>query len=100
MPDMMQFPDSVEEFMERYKIVDTDEVYTNGAELVPIFRMKQWFAHVPERKVGKWKHDDESPSYYCSHCGHHAYGSFSKIYTGEYRYCPFCGAEMEGEEDD
>lgn len=51
---MMQFPDSAEEFMESYKIVDSDEVYTNGAELIPIFRMKQWFAHVPERKVGKW----------------------------------------------
>lgn len=34
------FPDTVEEFMERYKIVNTD-----GTELVPIFRMKQWFEH-------------------------------------------------------
>ena len=47
MSDMMAFPDTVEEFMENYKIVDTDEVYTNGAELVPIFRMKQWFEHLP-----------------------------------------------------
>ena len=41
MADMMIFPDTVEEFMEQYKIVDTDHVYTNGVELVPIFRMKQ-----------------------------------------------------------
>lgn len=47
MSDMMMFPDTVEEFMENYKIVDTDEVYTNGVELVPIFRMKQWFEHLP-----------------------------------------------------
>ena len=46
MADMMTFPNTVEEFMEQYKIVDTEEVYTNGAELVPIFRMMQWFEHV------------------------------------------------------
>lgn len=48
MCDMMLFPDTVEEFMEQYKIVDTEQVYTNGAELVPIFRMKQWFDHIEE----------------------------------------------------
>ena len=47
MNDMMSFPDSVEEFMNQYKVVDTEQVYTNGAELVPIFRMKQWFEHLP-----------------------------------------------------
>ena len=45
MADKMDFPETVEEFMEQYKIVDTDEVYTNGAELIPVFRMKQWFEH-------------------------------------------------------
>jgi len=54
MADMMTFPDTVEEFMEQYKITDTEHVYTNGAGLVPIFRMKQWFDHEPERKKGKW----------------------------------------------
>lgn len=46
MDDTMTFPKTVEEFMERNKIVDSDQVYTNGAELVPIFRMKQWFEHI------------------------------------------------------
>ena len=56
MSDLMTFPDTVEEFMEEYKIIDTEQVYTNGAELVPIFRMKQWFEHLPtaEPKKGKW----------------------------------------------
>ena len=45
MADIMTFPDTVEEFMEQYKIVDTDQVYTNGMEFVPIFRMEQWFEH-------------------------------------------------------
>ena len=41
----MDFPETVEEFMEQYKIVDSKEVYTNGTEMVPIYRMKQWFEH-------------------------------------------------------
>lgn len=43
MSEIMQFPETVEEFMQQYKITDTQQVYTNGTELVPIFRMKQWF---------------------------------------------------------
>lgn len=43
--EMMEFPQTVEEFMEEYKIVDSEEVYSNGMEMVPIFRMKQWFEH-------------------------------------------------------
>ena len=33
---------SLDEFMEYYKIVDTKEIYSNGTEFVPIFRVKQW----------------------------------------------------------
>ena len=47
MSDCMTFPDTVEEFMDQYKIIDTKQVYTNGIEFVPIFRMKQWFEHLP-----------------------------------------------------
>ena len=43
---MMTFPDSVEEFMEQYKMTDTEHVYSNGTEYVPIYRMKQWFEHL------------------------------------------------------
>ena len=46
MSDCMIFPDTVEEFMEQYKVVDPDGVYmSKGSELVPIFRMRQWFEH-------------------------------------------------------
>lgn len=45
MSDCMHFPDTVEEFMEQYKMTDTEQVYSNGTEYVPIFRMKQWFEH-------------------------------------------------------
>lgn len=56
MSDCMAFPDTVEEFMEQYKVVDTDGVYMSKvAELVPIFRMKQWFEHLPSvQPEPKW----------------------------------------------
>jgi hypothetical protein len=48
MSDCMTFPDTVEEFMEQYKVVDTGGIYmSKGVELVPIFRMSQWFEHLP-----------------------------------------------------
>ena len=42
MPDTMNFPNTFDEFAETYKIVDDKEIYTNGTELIPIFRVKQW----------------------------------------------------------
>ena len=48
MYNVMSFPDNVEDFMEEYKMVDTNYVYSNGIEYVPIFRMQQWFEHVSE----------------------------------------------------
>lgn len=79
MADMMTFPETVEEFMEQYKVVDTEHVYTNGTEFVPIFRMKQWFEHLPsvEPEIIKckycrwWDNDGESQYGYChaiKHC--------------------------------
>lgn len=51
MGEIMQFPETVEEFMQQYKITDTQQVYTNGTELVPIFRMKQWFEAPKQRWI-------------------------------------------------
>lgn len=44
--EMMFFPATVEEFMEQYKVVDRDHALSNGAEFVPVFRMRQWFDHL------------------------------------------------------
>lgn len=61
MDDLMTFPDTVEEFMEQYKITDTEQIYTNGTELVPIFRMKQWFEHLPSAEPERAWHPVEKP---------------------------------------
>ena len=39
MGDMMTFPATVEEFMEQYKMTDTEHVYSNGIEYVPLTKL-------------------------------------------------------------
>ena len=43
----MTFPDTWEEFEKSYGFTDNEEVYTNGARLIPSFRVKQWLDHLP-----------------------------------------------------
>lgn len=79
---MMNFPKTVDEFMEMYKIVDTDKVYTNGTELVPIFRMKQWFEHaqcIDIVRCGECKYRDTGGCvFYCANW-----------YAHDDDYCPY-----------
>ena len=37
MSGVMTFPATFEEFAKTYKIVDSEQIYTNGTELIPIF---------------------------------------------------------------
>ena len=104
MSECMMFPDTVEEFMEQYKVVDTDGIYmSKGVELVPIFRMRQWFENIPstqpQREMGRWLTTDAYPhKVYCSEC----YKTFAQTYwlvwvdgTLPRNFCPNCGAKME-----
>ena len=96
MADLMTFPNTVEEFMEQYKITDTEQIYTNGADLVPIFRMKQWFEHCSERKKGKWvavKVGNGMTRYTCSECGV-SYECDSRD-VWDFIFCPKCGVATE-----
>jgi len=42
---IMEFPDTFEKFAKEYGFKDDKEVYTNGSDLIPIFRVKQWLEH-------------------------------------------------------
>ena len=46
MRDAMVFPNTWEEFEKEYGFIDKDERYTNGARLIPSFRVKQWLDHI------------------------------------------------------
>ena len=43
--EIMEFPETFEQFAKEYGFKDSDEVYTNGSDLIPIFRVKQWLEH-------------------------------------------------------
>ena len=45
MADKMTFPNTFEEFIKQYSFKDKEEIYTNGAELIPIFRVEQAWDH-------------------------------------------------------
>lgn len=45
MAEMMTFPETFDEFVEEYGFVDKKEAYTNGSELIQVFRVKQWLDH-------------------------------------------------------
>ena len=77
MGDMMTFPASVEEFMEQYKMTDTEHVYSNGTEYVPIYRMKQWFEHCRNQQRPTV---DAVPVVRCRECKHYEMGVCLKIY--------------------
>lgn len=43
MNEQMEFPETFEEFAKEYGF--KDDVYTNGSDLIQIFRVKQWLEH-------------------------------------------------------
>ena len=45
MNEQMEFPETFEEFAKEYGFKDDKEIYTNGSDLIPIFRVKQWLEH-------------------------------------------------------
>ena len=54
----MQFPNTFEEFIKSYSFVDDKEIYTNGSELIPTFRLKQWIEHKKEEN-DEWEDIEE-----------------------------------------
>lgn len=44
------------------------------------------------RPTGQWDWDDEG--YYCSECRRHVYGCIGEVLDESYKWCPYCGADM------
>jgi PHP family Zn ribbon phosphoesterase len=45
MNEEMKFPETFEQFIKEYGFKDNEEVYTNGSDLIQIYRVKQWLEH-------------------------------------------------------
>ena len=71
----MTFPETWEEFEKAWGITDTEHVYTNGAELIPSFRVKQWLNHIGYKDTK----EQATEIVRCKDCKH-----WDNIYNG---YC-------------
>ena len=90
MDEIMTFPDTWEEFEKSYGFTDNEEVYTNGARLIPSFRVKQWLNHLPSihpEEVIPHRNYKYLSDYWCE-CGWH----LGK--KGEVKYCSDCGRKL------
>lgn len=100
MADSMSFPNTFDEFAEQFKIIDKEEVYTNGSELIPIFRVKQWLEHQEALKHGY--DTGECNMFKCSVCGYGVDDIYEEDETNypvwSFNYCPNCGAKMDGKD--
>ena len=84
---VMEYPETEEEFMDQYKVTDS-----LGIDMVPLFRMKQWFAH----KRGAW--EELADGIKCSACGcffdSYTLPHKTQLAIKNYKYCPNCGSKM------
>lgn len=46
MDEIIDFPDTFDEFCEQFQITDNEKIYSNGIEFIPVFRVKQWLEHI------------------------------------------------------
>ena len=45
MNSQMYFPSTIDEFIDDYKFKDDKHIYTNGSDLISVFRVKQALEH-------------------------------------------------------
>lgn len=48
-----------------------------------------------KEKHGHWEWHEDNREWYCSECKRFVYGVSLEVYSGEYKFCPHCGAKMD-----
>lgn len=95
----MTFPDDWREFLRDFSFKDTEEIYTNGCELIPVFRVEQLIEHLELLKEQEPVAPDVDSEGTCScgNCGE-TVGYFPAGFrTPEKlcKYCPECGRKVK-----
>ena len=104
MNSMMEFPKTPLEFVESYKFKDSNEIYTNGSELIQVFRVKQMLEHYYEPlkekttpKKPKYTYfNNKLVNYHCPCCGEAQGLNVNKRWN---RFCPVCGQALDWNEE-
>lgn len=52
-----------------------------------------------EPKHGRWIYFEEIRAYSCSECHRYQYGNTLEVTVDDYKFCPNCGAIMDGEKE-
>lgn len=128
MSEMMTFPDTWEEYEKLYGFNDSEEIYTNNSRLIPSFRVKQWLDHLPsvqpdkdlihlqkeqaymqgyedgrKSRKGKWIRNFDGNEWYwfCSNCKEEWYEEDLWMGGNDFpNFCPNCGCQMNGGEQE
>lgn len=98
MGDIMTFPKRWEDFLHDYEFEDARRIYTNGSRLIPSFRVKQMMEHYAPVVHGRW----EAKGYVCGESEFECsvcHKTEWRTSISRFRWCPFCGARMDGDSD-
>lgn len=83
------------EYIDREKLrdalYDADAITMRGVAILNRFPA----ADVEPVVHGMWIWDDEG--YHCSECFYHAYGETGEVLSGNWHFCPNCGARLDGD---
>jgi hypothetical protein len=99
--DIMEFPKTFDEFANLYGFKDKDEVYTNGSELIPVFRVKQWLEHISTTKNNLGVEEITALAEWTAKLTKASEDAYNKGYADGVKsvnICPHCG-EYIGEEE-
>lgn len=66
MNDVMKFPKTFDEFIKQYSFFDKQQIYTNGSELIHVFRIKQWEEHKEKENQELKKQLENMADSYCN----------------------------------
>lgn len=95
MTNATMFPTDWRYYLDFYSFNDSEEVYTNGSRLIPVFRVEQLIEHLLEKQE---THDTrESRIFQCEKCGYGVEDIFlnsERTYPIIPVYCPNCGRKV------
>ena len=74
--------------------------FRDGRDVYDIMESIEELPSAPDsRQRGEWLWDSGDGEYFCSECRTAQGNSTTEIISGEWKFCPNCGADMRGEEE-
>jgi hypothetical protein len=95
---MMPFPEDWHDFLKDYSFDDSQEVYTNGSRLIPVFRVEQLIKHLLKAQEAVKPIRDINGVYYCGNCDTICVGyevEFTNSIIKVENYCHKCGRKVK-----